>query len=80
MYLLYVDESGDSGLHCSPSRYFALSGFVVHELRWHETLESIINFRKHLRDTYGLKLREELHAVILFTSRVISHVFRNPCG
>lgn len=62
MYLLYVDESGDAGLNRSPSRYFVLSGFVVHELRWHETLESVINFRKHLRDTYGLKLREELHA------------------
>lgn len=62
MYLLYVDESGDVGLTGSPSRYFALSGFVVHELRWHETLEAIIEFRKLLRDTYGLKLREELHA------------------
>jgi hypothetical protein len=33
MYLLYVDESGDVGLDGSPGRYFALSGFVVHELR-----------------------------------------------
>jgi hypothetical protein len=62
MYLLYVDESGDVGLAGSPSRYFALSGFVVHELRWHETLESIIKFRQDVRATYGLKLREEIHA------------------
>lgn len=62
MYLLYVDESGDVGTANSPSRYFALSGFVVHELRWHDTLESVIDFRRHLRGRYGLKLREELHA------------------
>lgn len=62
MYLLYVDESGDIGLTGSPTRYFALSGFVVHELKWNEILESIIQFRKHIRVRYGLKLREEIHA------------------
>ena len=49
----------------SPTRYFILSGFVLHELRWHDTLEAIISFRRHLRDTYGFKLREELHAAQL---------------
>lgn len=62
MYFLYADESGDVGLVNSPTRYFCLSGFVVHELRWHETLESIIDFRKYLKTKYGLKLREEIHA------------------
>ncbi len=62
MYLLYVDESGDTGLTGSPTNYFALSGFVVHELRWHATLESIMQFRRDLRRRYGLKLREEIHS------------------
>jgi len=62
MYLLYVDESGDVGLQASPTRYFVLSGLVVHELRWHDTLEAIINFRQILKARYGLKLREEIHA------------------
>lgn len=62
MYLLYVDESGDVGLNGSPSPYFVLSGFVVHELKWEETIDAIINFRMHLRDKYGLKLREEIHS------------------
>ena len=62
MYLLYVDESGDTGLNGSPTNYFALSGFVVHELRWHETLERILQFRRDLRTRYGLKLREEIHS------------------
>lgn len=62
MYLLYVDESGDIGLDRSPSRYFVLSGFVVHELRWNDVIESIITFRRSLRILHGLKLREEIHA------------------
>ncbi len=35
---------------------------MVHELRWHDTLEAIIQFRRQLREDYGLKLREEIHA------------------
>jgi hypothetical protein len=62
MYFLYVDESGDTGLNGSPTKYFCLSGLVFHELRWHETLEAVINFRRQLKADYGLKLREELHA------------------
>ena len=66
MYFLYVDESGDVGMTGSPSRYFILSGFVVHELRWHQTLEAIIDLRRDLRKRYGLRLREEIHAAKFF--------------
>lgn len=62
MYFLYVDESGDTGLVGSPTKYFCLSGLVFHELRWHETLEAVIDFRRYLKATFGLKLREEIHA------------------
>jgi hypothetical protein len=34
----------------------------VHELRWHSTLDQIIQLRRDLRSRYGVKLREELHA------------------
>ncbi|SFL29477.1 DUF3800 domain-containing protein [Rhodanobacter glycinis] len=62
MYFLYADESGDVGTSGSPGRYFCLSGLVVHEMRWHDTLEALIDLRRQLRATYGLKLREEVHA------------------
>jgi len=62
MYFLYVDESGDVGTKAGSSPKFALSGMVLHELVWHDTLQAIINFRKQLRQTSGLKLREEIHA------------------
>lgn len=62
MYLVDVDESGDVGSKMGSSRYFALSGLVVHELRWHDALDSIIAFRRRARAKDGLKLREEIHA------------------
>lgn len=62
MYLMYVDESGDSGLTGSPTRYFVLTGVVLHELRWNEYLSRLIDYRKRMRNTFGLLLREEVHA------------------
>jgi len=69
MYLLYVDESGDIGMCNSPADWYILSGLILHELEWHSTLEKIITFRRVLRDNYGLKLREEIHAL---------HFIHNP--
>lgn len=65
MFLMYVDESGDCGLSCSPTRFFALTGLVVHELRWQSCLDQIIDFRQQMRQKFGLRLREELHAAHL---------------
>jgi hypothetical protein len=65
---MYVDESGDAGLDpASPTRYFVLTGLVVHELRWQNCLEELLSFRRRIRDTYNLKLREELHAARFIT-------------
>jgi hypothetical protein len=62
MYLMYVDESGDPGMKGSPTKYFVLSGIVLHELRWSTYLDQILDFRRRMRDQHGLKLREEFHA------------------
>lgn len=67
MYLMYVDESGDPGLVNSPTRYFTLSGLVVHELRWKPYLEDIVKFRREMKEKFGLKLREEIHAGQMLT-------------
>ena len=61
MYFLYVDESGDSGMVNTPSPYFVLTGIVVHELRWNDYLDRLVDFRKRMRNTFGLLLREEIH-------------------
>ncbi|MDX1920317.1 MAG: DUF3800 domain-containing protein, partial [Candidatus Caenarcaniphilales bacterium] len=62
MYLMYVDESGDIGTKGSNSNYFVLSGLIIHELRWIEVLEELVNFRKHLKSSKSLNVREEIHA------------------
>lgn len=62
MYLMYVDESGDSGLTNSPTKHFALSGIVVHESRWRDFMAALINFRKTIRLAHGLPIRTEIHA------------------
>lgn len=62
MYLMYVDECGDSGNNTSASRYFGLSGLVMHETYWRACLNDLIVFRNAMRANYGLKLREEIHA------------------
>jgi hypothetical protein len=69
MYLMYVDESGDTGLLGSPTRYFALSGLVIHESKWRDFVNQIAAFRKTLRVTYGLPIRMEIHA---------SHFIQSP--
>jgi hypothetical protein len=68
MYLMYVDESGDSGLVDSPTGYFVLSGLVVHESRWEDTLDRMVAFRRRMRTSFGLLMRDEIHA-----SRFINH-------
>lgn len=62
MHLMYVDESGDSGMVGSPTQYFVLTGLVIHELRWKQALDELIDFRRRVKDKYGLHLREEIHA------------------
>ncbi len=67
MFIMYVDESGDCGLQNSPSRYFVLSGIVIHELRWKDYLEQLINFRKRMLNAFDLHLRDEIHAGAFIT-------------
>ena len=69
MYLMFVDESGDTGLVNSPTRYFILSGLVIHELRWQSTLQQLQDFRRRMRERYGLRMRDEIHAVNMISRR-----------
>jgi hypothetical protein len=62
MYLMYVDESGDTGVSNSPTNYFVLSALIVHELRWATALDRMVAFRRRMRDKFGLKMSDELHA------------------
>lgn len=63
MYLMYVDESGDPGNNIKQSRYFCLSGLVVHESQWRSFIDANMAFRRSMKDVYGLPVRSEIHAV-----------------
>ena len=60
---MYVDDGGDPGLNPkSPTRHFVLSGLVLHELRWRQFADSVLELRRRIRSTYGLPIRTEIHA------------------
>lgn len=62
MYIFYVDDTGDTGLVNSPTRYFGLSGLAVHESDWRNFINTLIDFRRTLRTTYNLPIRAEIHS------------------
>lgn len=62
MHFMYVDESGDPGIHKYGSPYFILSGLIFPEEEWVKYLERLKLFRKTIKGQYGLYAREEIHA------------------
>ena len=59
---MYVDESGDPGNHIHSSPHFILSGLVIDQGDWMTFLNRLKTFRKHIKNTYGLNQRTEIHA------------------
>ena len=57
MQIMYVDESGDNGNSKYGSQHYILSGIIVNEDDWQESLNRMKAFRKHLKDTYALLIR-----------------------
>ena len=71
MYLMYVDESGDSGIFPpSPTKYFILSAITFQETFWLNILDDLIQFKKLLKGRYGLLMKEEIHASVFISKRV----------
>lgn len=62
MHFMYVDESGDPGIHKFGSPYFILSGLIFTENDWTKYLDRLKIFRQSLKSRFGLLIREEIHA------------------
>ncbi len=62
MILAYVDESGDSGYVNSPAGSFTLGIVLVDDKQWLETLDSLVELRRAIKQQFGLKLRDEIKA------------------
>ncbi len=60
---MYVDECGDPGKYVGTnSKHYALSGLIISQEGWYDSLSRLKSFRKKIRDLFGLRLREEIHA------------------
>jgi hypothetical protein len=71
MHFMYVDESGDPGIHKYGSPYFILSGLLFPEEDWPKYLQRLKDLRKSFKGTYGLYVREEIHAAELIRIKKI---------
>ena len=69
MYIVYVDESGDSGRNTRITRYLTLSGIIVADSNWKVFLDRVKAFRKGLNRDFGLILKADLRASDLWRNK-----------
>ena len=67
MFIAYVDESGNTGIPGSLS--YTLGCVLVGGGTWLATLDGLVEFRRSLRDTYGIPVTAELKANYLLRSK-----------
>lgn len=67
MYLVYIDESGDTGLPSAhkSSEFYTLSALIIRDVDWLTTLNQFIEFRGFLFKNFGIKQSAELKASYL---------------
>lgn len=63
MRLAYVDESGDAGYN--GSRSYTLGCVMIDATAWPDAFESIVQFRRFVRNRFGILVRAELKANFL---------------
>ena len=69
MYFAYFDESGDSGYHNSPTVAFVLATVLISDFEWLYCLDETINFRRFLKNNFGINTRSELKSNWLIHSK-----------
>lgn len=89
MFLAYIDDSGDPGVHSgSPTPTYTTSCVFVRDTDWVQLFEDLIRFRRWLRQNFGLRMRQEVKANELvrgtgpwrslgFGSRARKRIFRS---
>ena len=66
MYLGYLDDSGDPGVHTgSPTPTYTTACVLVRDAHWVGLFEDLIRFRRYLRQNFGLRMRQEVRATEL---------------
>jgi|ERR1039458_9825571 hypothetical protein len=66
MHLAYVDDSGNSGY--GASKTFTLGCVMVDAARWPDVFDDVIDYRRFLKNRFGLPVRAEIKANHLVTN------------
>jgi hypothetical protein len=70
MFIMYVDETRDPGLVLtSPTDYYILSGLIVNEREWNDTIQNVIDLRRFIKDHWAIKQRAEYKGANIYGSR-----------
>ena len=67
--IAYFDESGDDGLNNYASETFILTSLYMHASNWNENFQLLKRFRQHLKDNYGILVKEEFHTAHFFKDK-----------
>lgn len=67
--IAYFDESGDDGLINYSSDTFILTATYTHASSWNENYDQMERFRKYLKATYNIPIKEEFHTARFFTDK-----------
>jgi hypothetical protein len=68
-HLAYFDESGDTGLVNSPTRFFVLACVLIPEAEWLTCLDALVALRSELKASLGIPTRPELKSTDLRRGR-----------
>src|SRR5690348_15794112 len=63
--MAYCDESGDTGRADGASLTYTIGCVLVDTEAWPAAFEGLLEFRRRLRDTYGIPVRAEVKATSL---------------
>ncbi|MGA2977535.1 MAG: DUF3800 domain-containing protein [Spirochaetia bacterium] len=61
MRIAYIDESGDDGFPLTSSKLFVLTTLYLHYLNWKTIHDSIVTFRRAIKNAFNLPIRVEFH-------------------
>ncbi len=78
MYICYFDESGDDGYPNYSSQLFVLSCLYMHQSSWKNNYEEIHEYRKRLKDRFGLPVKREFHTMHFLTDKGPYHGKYSP--
>ncbi|MGH2647826.1 MAG: DUF3800 domain-containing protein [Ginsengibacter sp.] len=69
MFISYFDESGDDGYPKFASELFVLTSIYFHHSLWKKNYTKLSTIRKHLKDSFGLPIKQEFHTKEFVTDK-----------